>query len=539
MALNKSDHAAAGAEMPLPARWAGALLLAAAMFATAAVMAFGSLGRHSPWGWAFAALGVLSLLGWLVGRSRQARLRSTAGDAGAKQRALLGVNAFASVLMLLILLVGINYIATRRHKTFDLTRNRINSLAPQTYSALEKLPRPVKLIYVFAAKVGGQPNATDAALLNAYKSASDKISIEYVNAQVDQAKYANLRLSSFSGAPLLVAELQGGKSTAGKPGQPSVLTDRREVPLIDEQNVTSALLKLMNPKPQVLYFLTGHGELNPQQVAATVGLNQAAAALTMQNYTLRTLELMQARAGVPADAAAIVAVAPKVDLAPQEEKMLSQYSAGRGRLVLLLNPTPTPLPRWKNLLKTMGIEMLNGYVDDPVQSPQASSQIVIGAVDIERHPLLRGVSGYVLLPGVAPLQLTAKPPGAIQVTALFDSSPQSRVLPFPGTSMQARHGPFVLAAAIERAGATRAVVVSNAAFAADQYFSEFGNSSFLVAAVNWVAGNDALVSIPPKPPITNTIEMDDATRAFVVLFSLFAVPVCVLILGTVVWWKRR
>jgi ABC-type uncharacterized transport system involved in gliding motility auxiliary subunit len=85
----------------------------------------------------------------------------------------------------------------------------------------------------------------------------------------------------------------------------------------------------------------------------------------------------------------------------------------------------------------------------------------------------------------------------------------------------------------------RAVVVSNAAFAADQSFNLFGNSSFLIAAINWVAGNDALISIPPKPPITNTIEMNDTTRAFVVLVCLFAVPVLVLMVGTVVWWKRR
>jgi len=542
MALNRSAQST-NTEMPPPARWAGAFLLAAAMFATAAVMAFGSLGLQSPWGWAFALMAVLTLLGWFVGRRQQARLRTIARDAGAKQRSLLGLNAVASVLILLVVLVGVNYIAARRHKTFDLTKNRINSLAPQTYSALEKMPRPVKLIYVYAAPIGGQPDATDASLLNAFKNASDKVTVEYVNAQVEQLKYAGLKLSSFSGAPLLVVELQGRKSTP-KPGQAP--SDRREVPLIDEQNITSAVLKLTNPKPQILYFLTGHGELNPREAAAVAGMNQAAAALTMQNYTIRTLELMQAKATVPADAAAIVAVAPKVDLSPQEEKLLRQYSAARGRLVLLLNPTPTPLPRWKSLLASLGIEMLNGLVDDPVQSPQASSQILIGALDVERHPLLQGVSGHVLLPGVVPLQPTDKAPGGLNVTSLFDSSPQSQVRPFPGTSMQARRGPFVLAATIERSatdtasgGATRVVVVSNAAFATDQSISLFGNSSFLSATVNWVAGNDALVSIPPKPPLTNTIEMNDSTRAFVVLFSLFAAPVCVLILGTIVWWQRR
>jgi ABC-type uncharacterized transport system involved in gliding motility auxiliary subunit len=111
----------------------------------------------------------------------------------------------------------------------------------------------------------------------------------------------------------------------------------------------------------------------------------------------------------------------------------------------------------------------------------------------------------------------------------------------------------VLAAAAERTtpgaagggstGGGRAVIMGNADFASDQVLQVFGqasgNMSFFLAAVNWTVGNEALVSIPPKPPVTNTITLSPDTGRFVALLSLFALPLLVIIVGGVVWWKRR
>jgi hypothetical protein len=283
-------------------------------------------------------------------------------------------------------------------------------------------------------------------------------------------------------------------------------------------------------------------------------MNSARAALEAQNYTLKNVSLIGTKASIPTDAAAIIAVAPQVDLSAAEESKLKQYVAGKGRLALFLQIPRVPFARWKSVLSTMTLEMLDGQVVEFDQERAVNPQIIIGPLEPSRHQLLRGVSGAVVFPGVLPLKAKPAPPGATTqnaalVTPLFETSDQSEMLRVQGGKLQrGAPGPYLLAAAVEKGGESsdestpagmRAVVVANAGFATDAAFNQFGNSSFLLSAVNWVVGNDALVSIPPKEPVTNTINMTEATRRFAAIFSIFTLPLLLLMIGTVIWWKRR
>lgn len=522
-------------------KWAGAFLLAAALFALAALLAFGSQGKQSDWGWGFAILGIVCLVGWFFGRRGQP---ATAGDKYSRQRFVLGLNAVVSAVLLLVLLVGVNYIAARRNKVFDLTKNRINSLASQTSQAINDLKTPIKLTYVWApSEFAPVMDPTAQSILEAYHDAGDdKVKVEYLNAVQDPLKFQSMGLNSFSGQPILVVE-----KAAGKTGSNAAPSARQEIGVVDEQNITSAILKLNKPESRVIYLLAGHGE---QIMSGTgnVPMNAARSSLESQNYTIKTLSLIGAKTGIPKDAAALVVLGPQVDLSAQEEQKLNTYLAGKGRLALFFQLPRQPLPRWKSLAKSLNVEIGEGLVLelDPEKSG-GNPQIVAGAVDEpSRHPILRSVSGTVLFPGVLPLRvLPASPTGANlqaapNATALFETSINSNSLSnSSGQLKQTGSGPFAVAIAIEKPSGARAAIVGNASFASDGAFNQYGNGSFFLGIVNWVVGNDALVTIPPKQPVTNSINMTAGTRNFAALLSLVALPLGVLLLGTVVWWKRR
>jgi hypothetical protein len=299
----------------------------------------------------------------------------------------------------------------------------------------------------------------------------------------------------------------------------------------DEQNITSGLRRLLNPKPRTLYFLTGHGELDINQPILTT----ARQALQAQNYILRPTRLANIKGktedGVPTDAAALVVVAPQTDPTASEATLLTRY-AQRGRLILLMSPTATPQPRWRTIARSLGVEMDAGIVVEPAtQNPQ----LVRGQLeDATRSPILRGVSGDVLFSGAMPLGLTGA--AGASPTVLFQSSPQSQAVTPP--NRDTRPGPFVLSAAIEKSAA-RTVVIGNALFVTDQFINVLGNSSFLISSINWTVGDDKSVAIPPKPPLVNRIEINEQTARFLALLTLLVLPAAVLILGGVVWWKRR
>ncbi|MEO6908488.1 MAG: hypothetical protein ABI210_11415, partial [Abditibacteriaceae bacterium] len=230
-----------------------------------------------------------------------------------------------------------------------------------------------------------------------------------------------------------------------------------------------------------------------------------------------------------------------------------------GHLILMLDPprgSTAAWPNWKKLLQKLGVTLHNGIVLDFKQA-YTSPQFVVGQVtDISAHPILRsiGANNMVVLPGVVPMQMVTPAPPSLAVTPLFISSQQSQsVLPDKSGAAQTQKGPFVLAAAIERTQSgkltadpkikvsegMRAVVVGNASFITDDLFNRFANGPFFLGAVNWDVGNDALVSIPPKQPVTNTINLTAPARRFVALFALLVLPILCLLIGGVVWWKRR
>jgi ABC-type uncharacterized transport system involved in gliding motility auxiliary subunit len=121
-------------------------------------------------------------------------------------------------------------------------------------------------------------------------------------------------------------------------------------------------------------------------------------------------------------------------------------------------------------------------------------------------------------------------------------------VPFTGGGA-GQEGPFALVAAAERGGSAapgaatapdmRVVFVSSGRIADDQAFELYANGDLFLSALNWTAGNDLLVSIPPKEPVRNTLTMPTTVRRFVVLFSLVALPFVVLLLGGIMWFKRR
>ncbi len=523
---------------------AGAFLAVAVLATVGGLLAYGSTMKvTNPWVIGCLIVGFVALAAWFVGRSQQKALPR---DQYAKQRTLIGTNALISTLMVFLLLVGINYVATRRHKTFDLTSNKVNTLAGQTLKALGNLKAPVQMTYVYApTAVEPQTVEANKALLNKYKLASDNVRVKFVNAVFEPATFQDLKLVGFTGRPtILIKPVDKGKNKN---------VPHQQVDAVDESNITSALLKLGKNESRVLYYLTGHGELGFDGGTLGSSYNAARSKLSEQNYTIKALSLNGKGAKIPDDAAVVTVLGPKTDLSATEESILKKFVGGKGHLLLAVRQTETVLPRWNNLARLLGAQILSGLVHDPEQFVGRSFEFVYGQIaDPAKHPILGGVgeNSNIIFPGAVPLKTLVPAPKGLTVTNLLASSPASQSLPSRsgGTS---EAGPFSLVVASEHASSApampgttpasemRGLVVCNANFGTDELFAASANGSFLLSSINWLSGNELLVSIPPKPPVTNTIDMTPGVRRFANVFALFTMPIIMLFIGGVVWWNRR
>ena len=103
-------------------------------------------------------------------------------------------------------------------------------------------------------------------------------------------------------------------------------------------------------------------------------------------------------------------------------------------------------------------------------------------------------------------------------------------------------GPVVVAAAFERAVGDRqqrVVVVGNGAFLSNTYLGNGGNLQLGMAMVNWLAAEDGLVSIDPRPAPDTRIDIGQITLYLIAFGFLIVLPLAFVLVGVIIWWRRR
>jgi hypothetical protein len=103
-------------------------------------------------------------------------------------------------------------------------------------------------------------------------------------------------------------------------------------------------------------------------------------------------------------------------------------------------------------------------------------------------------------------------------------------------------GPVTIAAAFERTNGDRqqrVVVVGNGSFLSNTFIGNGGNRNLGVNIVNWLAGDEDLITIQPRSAMDTSIDIDQVTLYLIAFAFLFALPLAFVITGTVVWWRRR
>ncbi|HEY9765252.1 MAG TPA: hypothetical protein V6C82_02770, partial [Chroococcales cyanobacterium] len=106
-----------------------------------------------------------------------------------------------------------------------------------------------------------------------------------------------------------------------------------------------------------------------------------------------------------------------------------------------------------------------------------------------------------------------------------------------------KKGPLTLAYAVnveknEKRQKARLVVFGNARFASDGAFTAVGNGDLFLASLNWLAEDEDLISIPPKPPGPQPLVFSNG-QMMQVFYAVMALPAFLLFFGGLVWWRRR
>jgi ABC-type uncharacterized transport system involved in gliding motility auxiliary subunit len=345
---------------------------------------------------------------------------------------------------------------------------------------------------------------------------------------------------------------------------------RRERTTSDrEQDITNALIKVVEGKPKKVYFLQGHGERD-STAGTPGGYSQIADALKSDNFEVAPLARAQ-EGTVPADATLIVIAGPTTDLQAGELEQLKAYLASAGKVLLMIDAPATDgtpnVPSLVALAKEWGIDVGNDIVLDASGMGRAigAGPEVPLAMSYPPHAVTDGfrvMTAFPLSRSITPVEGGANGKTA---QSLVMTSPRSWAesdvtglfatgKPTPGEAND-KPGPISMAAAVTGAATAapppapgeadaptpeaRMIVVGDADFGSNNGIGIQGNRDLFLNMANWLAQQENLIAIRAKDPEDRRIQLTEDQSSRIFWIALLVIPLAFIGVGVRVWWKRR
>jgi hypothetical protein len=461
------------------------------------------------------------------------------------------------VVVAFALFVLANVALTLRDGHIDLTREKLYTPSAAAMKVVDGLEREVRLTYFYHSQDPAGRRARDILTLMQRRNPLFRLTAVDPDKEPTVARSNGIRIYN---AAMIEAD--------GR---------RVLVQSTDEAEIALDIQRVLRERVITICFVEGHGELpmdnfefhtHLEGVAdhshddassrlvqmAGHGVGRFRRALEAQGYEARQLILATNR-GVPDDCTLVVMANPRTTFLPGESDALRRYLANGGAALFLFDLGFVLEPGLARLIEDLGVRAEQQVVIDPLSHYMLDAEMV-AVTGYDSHPITQSVS-LTFYPGARPLSLL-KPAGDIRVASLLTSSRDSYtrdVAPaasraadepaeLPPTITTPAPGPRVLGAAVEGllpggSRALRAVVIGDCDFASNSFFPYMSNSDLLLAAVRWLAHEERTTPVATRIPVPALVLLTESQARTVFVLVVGLLPLLVVAVGGLVWWRRR
>lgn len=456
----------------------------------------------------------------------------------------------------------------------DVTSNQQFGLSEQTVQLLSELSNPIEatvFLQIDTAEGAAAWRDTQDLLSEFSRRAADDFDFRLIDPVLQPNVAADFGVTQ---TPAIVIEATGSRRVdivvGGNP--------RNGPDIFDEQGITTAMLVVNQIRQKQVFFISGHGERDITSAQGDdEGYVQAALSLIRDNYRVSTATLIDLLPQIFSNnrddfPAALIFADPQSELVSasgelrDETDILRQYMLRGGSVIFLFEPDPDP--SYGDLLGEFGVAIGAGHLVDATSfvAPEANFlQITRSNRQFEPpHPITEPID-VIYMPGATFIGSTI-PDDAIPRTATGE--PHLILTGLATTTLNSweelgdedsfdldedRTGPFHVAIAVEALAPigfspqivdgelvrTNIVVIGDADFASDRYFSSAKNGDFLANAVNWAVRDFELISIRSKTKIFRELVLTRSERDFVRWSGWLLMPSLISAIGVWSWWRRR
>ncbi len=475
-----------------------------------------------------------------------------------KERIVVASSAAAGIVLAVVLAGMVNWLGYRHYHRGDWTSSKIYSLSAKTVNVLKGITRDVRVVVLMTPTTPLFGETKE--LLDRYQADCPRLKVEYIDPERDPLRTKALAQEFGVSTPNTVVFASGDRKkyvtsdqladydySGAQMGQAPKLKGFK-----GEEQFTSAILGVVSTKVPKVFFVTGHGEHDPDGFGGD-GMSQLKEMLTRDNLDIQKTNLLSG--SVPADCDLLVIAGPRAPFTDAEKAALKTYLDKGGRALVMLDPVlggqqrPSGL---EDLLKSYGVEVQDDLVIDPSRRLPFFDLSAVYVTDFRSHAVVNGLQGLAVLLPVARSVTTVNAAGASSSILLTTSDKgwgqrnlkvnaagQLEVKQAPGDVP----GPVSLGVAAEsdkdKGSGWRLVVFGNSEFAANDQIANAGNANLGLNAVNWLARQEQALGIAPRAPEQVQLFLSAVQMRNIFLISLVGLPVCAIALGVVVWWRRR
>jgi hypothetical protein len=492
----------------------------------------------------------------------------------------IGLNVACGLAAALALVLMVNYLSARHHWRFPLGGQRQRPLSPQTLRVLASLTNHVKITLFFDTRGEEQLYNLLASLTRDYAQANPHLSVRTIDParqpadaelllatyQLHALKDRNFVVLDCEGRPrvLYANELAESRKELLSEGPPREFL-KHLVSFRGEAALTTALFNIVNARRFKIAFTQGHGEHDPDRPGQPHGYAKFAQAIREKvNADIEKLLLLGTNE-IPADCQLLIIAGPREPFAEPELARIDNFLHQGGRLLALVsNPARNGRAGLESLLARWNVAVGQKILVDPQNAP--TDNALLAGLDLDHpHAITKALAAdaeeprilLVLPRAVGPLRPGPAAPDAPSVQVLahtgeaaIEVSDVRDGVPYRNPLTDLR-GSFPVLVAVEQGsikgvtadrGSTRIVAAGDSLFLDNEMIeTPPANRYFGTLAVDWLLDRPQVLLEGLVPQLVTSYRVvltDEQLRAARWLL-LAALPAAPLLLGALVWWRRR
>jgi ABC-type uncharacterized transport system involved in gliding motility auxiliary subunit len=440
-----------------------------------------------------------------------------------------------------VMMIFVNSISVGVNHQFDLTALSSFTLTAQTKDVLAKLDKNIN-VYCFFLPTDDTSH-TEAYALNVlaqYQNYTKDLTLSIIDPDQHPEQARKYGITDSSLYESIVFETDIGTYTV----YPTQIIDTTNNTFYAENSFTNAILEVTGTQEKKIYFVTGEGEATPSD------LSDAANAL--QNSLLQIMVInLQVATSIPDDCAVLLVAGPTQSMTESERQLIKTYLLNNGKAIFMTNPnSPDDIAK---LLAPYGIGIPGGTLIDP-------SSYVIPSMDtlnVQKANDYLGLAN-VYFPGATAITQSTLPSGLGWLTLVSTSTDSWLDLNFDPSvtpkydSATETKGTYTIGALIapqeitdssgNGTGKTYAgpsiVVFGDSDFITNSNFYSVNNGDLFLNLVKYLGAGD-VVQIENRGLTNRRLIISPEEASFLNISSIALLPAIVLIIGILMWWRRK